>query len=158
MRLVSPSITNIALGFGLINFGILVYVGAPVPPEPILSIIGIVIVNIILFAYTPAVLSCAGDRSSAPDSEAQSDISPATASSRALRLADHKRLQNIVWVRYFVVVETYLAIMIRVTFKDGEYSAVVRSEGYWVFACLSGLLLLFAAGLGQSKSGEREFH
>lgn len=128
MGLLSPSISTLALCFGLINLGILFYAGVPVPPEPYLSLLGILIINLVLFVKAPTILGILAGRQTS-DQERSTGTSPLDFGSRDY-VAEYRRLKTLCWTRYILSLQTWAALILRASVKDGRYSISVNRTLY----------------------------
>jgi hypothetical protein len=144
MGLLSHSISTLALCFGLINLGILFYAGVPVPPEPYLSLLGILVVNLILFVEVPSILGILAGRQSSYQDHATTGDSSLDLGRRDF-VAEHKRLNTLCWTRYIVAFQTWATLVLRASVKDGRYSINVNLDLFkTVFFVGAGMLLLVA--------------
>lgn len=143
MGFLSPSVSTLALCFGLINLGILFYAGVPVPPEPYLSLLGILIINLVLFVKAPFILRILAGRQSS-DQEHSTGASPLDLGRRDY-VAEYRRYNTLCWTRYILSLQTWAALILRASVKDGRYSISVNQTLYDSVIGIGVMLHLAAA-------------
>lgn len=126
----SPSTASFGVAFALVNLGLLAYMGAPLPPQPWLSILIIVIVNLLLVTYTPTIISLLnGSQSRRADGyRATPEYQMTAAEERMIRRT-----------RVLIFIETYIAFFLRGSFKDGQYTDQYHNMAFIILACAFGI-------------------
>jgi hypothetical protein len=149
MGLLSPSISTLALCLGLVNLGILYHAGVPVPPEPYLSLLGILIMNLMLFVKIPSVLGILADRQSGNQGHTTAGDPPLDLGRRDF-VAEYKRLNTLCWTRYIVALQTWATLILKASVKDGRYSITVNRTLYDFVIGVGAGLLMFSAFVRKS--------
>lgn len=117
---------TLGVAFALVNLGLLAYMGAPLPPQPYLSMLVVFLVNLLLFAYTPVLVRLLGG-SHEPAAYHALDGSTRQASSVNSELATRR----IVWrTRICIYIVNWFTILVRGSFKDGQYTTEYHNDGF----------------------------
>ncbi|KAJ9101226.1 hypothetical protein QFC21_003445 [Naganishia friedmannii] len=126
---------TLGVAFGLVNLGLLVYMGAPLPPQPYLSMLVVFLIHLLLFAYTPVLihlLGGAGDRSgdAAYQALGGSTGQPASANPNVIMICR---------TRILIYIANWFTIFIRGSFKDGQYTAEYHHGGFAIIMTTTGV-------------------
>ncbi|GHJ89390.1 hypothetical protein NliqN6_5792 [Naganishia liquefaciens] len=126
----SPSTATFGVAFALINLGLLAYMGAPLPPEPWLSILIIVVVNLLLMAYTPIIISLLSGSHTWRTAGYRSPIEHQQTE------AEERMIRR---TRVLIFLETYITVFLRGSFKDGQYTDKYHNIPFIILMCFFGL-------------------
>lgn len=125
-----PSTATFGIAFALVNFGLLAYMGAPLPPQPWLSILIIFIINLLLAIYTPSIINLL----KGPHARRSDAYRPAP--EHHTTAAEERMINR---TRVLIGVETYIAIFLRGSFKDGQYTEEYHNAPFMLLACFFGV-------------------
>lgn len=125
-----PSAATFGVAFALVNLGLLAYMGAPLPPQPWLSILIIVVVNLLLVAYTPSIISLLGGSQSRRAEGYQAPLE------HQMTAAEERMIRR---TRVLIFIETYIAFFLRGSFKDGQYTDEYHNMAFMMLACAFGI-------------------